>query len=42
MIIAVIDGMGGGIGVQIVALLRQELPEIEILALARMRSPQIG
>jgi len=33
MIIAVIDGMGGGIGVQIVALLRQELPEIEILAL---------
>ncbi|MEW5719276.1 MAG: DUF3842 family protein, partial [Chloroflexota bacterium] len=33
MIIAVIDGMGGGIGVQIVALLRQELPDVEILAL---------
>lgn len=33
MIIAVIDGMGSGIGVQIVAQLRQELPEIEILAL---------
>ncbi len=33
MIIAVIDGMGGGIGVQIVTQLRQELPEIEILAL---------
>ena len=34
MIIAVIDGMGGGIGAQIVTLLRQELPvEIEIIAL---------
>ena len=34
MIIAVIDGMGGGIGAQIVTQLRQELPlEIEILAL---------
>jgi len=34
MIIAVIDGLGGGIGVQIVTQLRQELPaEIEILAL---------
>jgi len=33
MIIAVIDGMGGGIGVQIVTQLRQEFPEIEILAL---------
>ena len=34
MVIAVIDGMGGGIGVQIVTQLRQELsPEIEILAL---------
>ncbi|MBI5302483.1 MAG: DUF3842 family protein [Chloroflexi bacterium] len=33
MIVAVIDGMGGGIGVQIVTQLRQELPEIEILAL---------
>ncbi len=34
MVIAVIDGMGGGIGVQIVSQLRQELgPEVEILAL---------
>ncbi|MGD1991872.1 MAG: DUF3842 family protein [Anaerolineae bacterium] len=34
MIIAVIDGMGGGIGAQIVSLLRKELPlEVEILAL---------
>jgi hypothetical protein len=34
MIIAVIDGMGGGIGAQIVTLLRQELPlEVEIIAL---------
>jgi len=34
MIVAVIDGMGGGIGAQIVAQLRQELPlEVEILAL---------
>ncbi len=33
MIIAVIDGMGGGIGMQIVTQLRQELPELEILAL---------
>lgn len=34
MIIAVVDGMGGGIGAQIVAQLRQELPlEVEILAL---------
>ncbi|MCL4393524.1 MAG: DUF3842 family protein [Chloroflexi bacterium] len=33
MVIAVIDGMGGGIGVQIVTQLRQELPEAEILAL---------
>ena len=34
MIIAVIDGMGGGIGAQIVTQLRQELPpETEILAL---------
>jgi len=34
MIIAVIDGMGGGIGAQIVSQLRQELPlEVEILAL---------
>ncbi len=33
-IIAVIDGMGGGIGAQIVTQLRQELPlELEILAL---------
>lgn len=32
--IAVIDGMGGGIGVQIVTQLRQELPlDVEILAL---------
>jgi hypothetical protein len=31
--IAVIDGMGGGIGVQIVTQLRQELPlDVEILA----------
>ena len=34
VIIAVIDGMGGGIGAQIVTQLRQELPlEVEILAL---------
>ncbi len=34
MIIAVIDGMGGGIGAQIVTQLRTELPlEVEILAL---------
>jgi len=34
MIIAVIDGMGGGIGAQIVTQLRQELPlNIEIIAL---------
>jgi hypothetical protein len=34
MTIAVIDGMGGGIGAQIVTQLRQELPlDIEILAL---------
>ena len=34
MIIAVVDGMGGGIGAQIVTLLRQELPlDVEILAL---------
>jgi hypothetical protein len=34
MIIAVIDGMGGGIGAQIVTQLRQELPlEVEIIAL---------
>jgi len=34
MIIAVIDGMGGGIGAQIVTQLRQELSlEVEILAL---------
>ena len=34
MIIAVIDGMGGGIGAQIVTQLREELPlEVEILAL---------
>ena len=34
LVIAVVDGMGGGIGAQIVAQLRQELPlEIEILAL---------
>ena len=34
MIIAVIDGMGGGIGVQIVTQIRQELPlDVEILAL---------
>jgi len=34
MIIAVIDGMGGGIGAQIVTQLRQELPlEVEIMAL---------
>jgi hypothetical protein len=32
--IAVVDGMGGGIGAQIVTQLRQELPlEVEILAL---------
>jgi hypothetical protein len=34
MVIAVIDGMGGGIGAQIVTQLREELPqEAEILAL---------
>ena len=34
MIIAVIDGMGGGIGEQIVTQLRQELPaEVQIVAL---------
>jgi hypothetical protein len=34
MVIAVIDGMGGGIGAQIVSQLRQELSvEVEILAL---------
>lgn len=34
MIVAVVDGMGGGIGAQIVTQLRQELPlEVEILAL---------
>jgi len=34
MVIAVIDGMGGGIGAQIVSQLRQELPlEVEIIAL---------
>ncbi len=34
MIVAVVDGMGGGIGAQIVTQLRQELPlELEILAL---------
>ncbi len=34
MIVAVIDGMGGGIGAQIVLQLRQELPlDVEILAL---------
>lgn len=33
MIVAVIDGMGGGIGVQIVTQLRQEFPMLEILAL---------
>jgi hypothetical protein len=33
MIITVIDGMGGGIGVQIVSQLRQELPDVEILVL---------
>ncbi len=34
MIIAVVDGMGGGIGAQIVTQLRQELPlDVEVLAL---------
>ena len=34
MIIAVIDGMGGGIGAQIISSLREELPTyIEILSL---------
>ena len=34
MIVAIVDGMGGGIGAQIVTQLRQELPlEVEILAL---------
>lgn len=34
MVIAVIDGMGGGIGAQIVIQLRQELPlDVEVIAL---------
>lgn len=34
MIVAVVDGMGGGIGAQIVTQLRQELPlDVDILAL---------
>ncbi|MCL4459157.1 MAG: DUF3842 family protein [Chloroflexi bacterium] len=34
MIVAVVDGMGGGIGAQIVTQLRQELPlEVEVMAL---------
>ena len=34
MIVAVVDGMGGGIGEQIVTQLRQELPlDVEIIAL---------
>ena len=34
MVIAVVDGMGGGIGAQIVTQLRQELPlDVEIIAL---------
>lgn len=34
MIIAVVDGMGGGIGSQIIALLRQDLPaDVKIYAL---------
>ena len=34
MVIAVIDGLGGGIGAEIIARLRQELPlEVEIIAL---------
>jgi len=33
MIVAVIDGLGGGIGAQIVRQLRQAMPEQEILAL---------
>lgn len=34
MMIAVIDGMGGGIGAQIVSALREELPSyIEVCAL---------
>jgi len=33
MIIAVIDGMGGGMGAQIVVQLREERPEVEIWAL---------
>lgn len=34
MIVAVVDGMGGGIGAQIVTLLRKELPyDLEIIAL---------
>jgi len=34
LVVAVVDGMGGGIGAQIVAQLRQELPlEVNILAL---------
>jgi len=33
MIIAIVDGLGGGIGAQIVGQMRQALPEQEILAL---------
>ncbi len=33
MIVVVMDGMGGGIGAQIVTQVRQELPDAEILAL---------
>ncbi|HHW01501.1 MAG TPA: DUF3842 family protein [Thermoanaerobacterales bacterium] len=34
MVVAVVDGMGGGIGAQIIALLRQDLPpDIKIYAL---------
>ena len=34
MIIAVIDGMGGGIGAQVVSALREELPSyVEVYAL---------
>ncbi|MDI3481176.1 MAG: hypothetical protein PWQ97_831 [Tepidanaerobacteraceae bacterium] len=34
MIVAVVDGMGGGIGAQVIALLRQDLPpDIKIYAL---------
>ena len=36
MVIAVIDGMGGGIGAQIVSNLREELPTyIDIYALGK-------